>query len=104
MDDEVLTDEEAKMDTKNPIPTWVALSAIISAVAFGSWTLSTEVHDIRYRSVVTRTEDAEFAITDIRSVDSRQDIIDVKLTTELAAFGKTLEEVRADVKTLLADR
>jgi len=102
MDDEVLTDEEKKMDTKNPIPTWVALISIISAVAFGSWTISAEVHNTRFQSVVTRTDNHEFAIIDLRETDNKRAVAMEHLSTEMNSFGKTLEEVRNDVKTLLS--
>ena len=102
MDDEVLTDEEAKMDTKNPIPTWVALISIISAVAFGSWTLSTEVHNYRFQSVATRTDNHETAIMDLRETDNERAVAMEHLSTEMNSFGLMLEEVRCDVKTLLS--
>ena len=91
-------------DSKSTIPTWVALISICSAVAFASWTISSEVHNTRYRSLSTRADNHDFSIMDLREVDAGQNAIDVRLTTELTAFVKTLDEVRQDVKTLLSNQ
>jgi len=88
-------------ESKSTIPTWVALISIISAVAFASWTIASEVHNTRFRSVATRTDIHEFAIVDLRQAANDRAIALEHLSTEMNSFGVTLEEVRQDVKTLL---
>jgi len=98
---DIVPEEETKMESRQIFPAWVALISMLAAVAFGAWTISAEVHNMRYRSLSDIAGANGYAIIELRKVDSDRAVANERFATEIDALGKTLDEVRADVKTLL---
>ena len=98
---DIVPEEETKMESRQIFPAWVALISMLAAVAFGAWTISAEVHNMRYRSLSDIAGANGYAIIELQKVGSDRAVSLERLTTEMNTFGKTLDEVRADVKTLL---
>ena len=94
---------EGKPPMKNTWQTWAAIIALAFTVTGGTWALATVIYNNRHEELARRTFALEAQAQAAAHSGTTRDIAIERLSTQYEAISKTLDEIRGDVKSLIAN-
>jgi hypothetical protein len=83
------------------IPMWALIITVVFGTMAGTWALSGEVHGSRQRSTVLRIDSIDTAVSGLLEADTESKIERTENRLGIEQINFLLEEIRADVKTLI---
>lgn len=86
------------------IPMWALIVSLVIGTAAGTWAVASETHNYRNRFMVSRQETQETAIMALRNADTESRLERAANRIGIEQITKTLDEIQADLKILLAAR
>ena len=86
------------------IPLWALILSLFLGTVAGTWAVAAEAHNYRLQNITTRMGNHESAILDLRDADAEARVERAANRLGIERINDTLDEIKADVKTLLETR